>query len=104
MNWVGIDGYFTGRQDTFDSVFNRAMDVVHQFTNDPVLISESAIGQRAGQARKISDLLAGVRRDHLRGLVWFDVDQHGGLSRQDWRLEGHRRALAAFRKADHGFV
>ena len=104
VNWVGSDGYFTGRQDTFDSVFNRAMDVVHQFTNDPVLISESAIGQRAGQARKISDLLAGVRRDHLRGLVWFDVDQHGGLSRQDWRLEGHRRALAAFRKADHGFV
>jgi mannan endo-1,4-beta-mannosidase len=104
VNWVGIDGYFTGRQDTFDSVFNRAMDVVHQFTNDPVLISESAIGQRAGQARKISDLLAGVLRDHLRGLVWFDVDQHGGLSKQDWRLEGHPRALAAFRKADHGFV
>jgi hypothetical protein len=48
--------------------------------------------------------LAGVRRDHLRGLAWFDVDQHGGLSRQDWRLEGHRRAPAAFRQADRGFV
>ena len=104
VNWVGIDGYFTSRQDTFNNVFTRAVNVVHQFTNDPILISESAIGQRAGQARKIPDLLAGVRRDHLRGLVWFDVDQHGWLSKQDWRLEGHRRALAAFRMADHGFV
>ena len=104
VNWVGIDGYYTEAQDTFSKVFVRIMNVVHQFTHDPILISESAIGQRAGQARKIPDLLAGVIRYHLRGLVWFDVAQQGGLSKQDWRLEGHPSALAAFRRADHGFA
>jgi mannan endo-1,4-beta-mannosidase len=103
VNWVGIDGYYDGPQDTFGSVFGRALKEVRQLTRDPVLISESAIGQRAGQARKIPNLLGGVRRHHLRGLVWFDVAQHGGLTRQDWRLEGHRRALAAFRRAVRGF-
>jgi Glycosyl hydrolase family 26 len=104
VNWVGIDGYYTEAQDTFSNVFVRMMHIVHQFTQDPILISESAIGQRAGQARKIPNLLAGVIRYHLRGLVWFDVAQHGGLSKQDWRLEGHPSALAAFRKADPGFA
>lgn len=103
VNWVGIDGYYSRRQDNFRNVFVRAMRVVRQFTHDPVLVSESAIGQRAGQARKIPNLLAGILRHHLRGLVWFDVHQRGGLARQDWRLEGHRRALAAFRSAVRGF-
>jgi mannan endo-1,4-beta-mannosidase len=104
VNWVGIDGYYTEAQDTFSNVFVRVMGVVHQFTHDPILISESAIGQRAGQAQKIPNLLAGVLRYHLLGLVWFDVAQHGGLTRQDWRLEGHPAALAAFRRADRGFA
>jgi hypothetical protein len=104
VNWVGIDGYYTVAQDRFSSVFLRMMGVVHQFTHDPVLISESAIGQVAGQAQKIPNLLAGVLRYHLQGLVWFDVAQHGGLTRQDWRLEGHPAALAAFRRADRGFA
>jgi hypothetical protein len=103
VNWVGIDGYYSRRRDTFRTVFVPALRVVRQFTDKPVLVSESAIGQRAGQARRIPNLLAGILRHHLRGLVWFDVRQQGGLSRQDWRLEGHRRALAAFRAADRGF-
>jgi mannan endo-1,4-beta-mannosidase len=104
VNWVGIDGYFTGPQDTFSNVFLPAMTVVHRFTNDPVLISESAIGQLAGQARMIPNLLSGVIRYHLLGLVWFDVAQSGGLTQQDWRLEGHPAALAAFRQAVRGFA
>ena len=103
VNWVGIDGYYSRRRDTFRTVFVPALRAVRQFTDKPVLVSESAIGQRAGQARRIPNLLAGILRHHLRGLVWFDVRQQGGLSRQDWRLEGHRRALAAFRAADRGF-
>ena len=89
--------------DRFSIVFGRALQVVRGFTHDPVLISESAIGQQAGQARKVPNLLRGVRRNHLRGLVWFDVAQHGGFTRQDWRVEGHRRALARFRRADRHF-
>jgi mannan endo-1,4-beta-mannosidase len=104
VNWVGIDGYYTVRQDTFRNVFVRTMHVVRRFTHDPVLISESAIGQRAGQARMIPNLLAGVLKYHLLGLVWFDRDQHGGLTKQDWRLEGHPHAVRAFRRGIRRFV
>ena len=104
VNWVGLDGYYDLPLSNFRNVFVRTIRVVRQFTHDPVLISESAIGQRAGQARKIPNLLRGVLRHHLRGLVWFDVRQQGALTRQDWRLEGHPRALAAFRLADRGFA
>jgi hypothetical protein len=44
----------------------------------------------------MADLFAGFRKDHLLGLVWFDVAQHGGPAHQDWRLEGHPAAAAAF--------
>ena len=104
VKWVGIDGYYTEHQDTFGNVFNHVMRVVHRFTHDPVLISECAIGQRACQARMIPNLISGVLRDGLRGLVWFDVDQHGGLTKQDWRLEGHPRAVAAFRRGVRHFL
>lgn len=104
VNWVGIDGYYTEPRCWFSDVFVPVMREVHKFTHDPILISESAIGQRAGQARKIHNLLAGVIQYHVRGLVWFDVAQHGGLAKQDWRLEGHAAALAAFRKYDRLFV
>ncbi len=60
VNWVGLDGYYDLPLSNFRNVFVRTIRVVRQFTHDPVLISESAIGQRAGQARKIPNLLRGV--------------------------------------------
>ena len=51
----------------------------------------------AGQAAKIPGLFAGIRRDHLLGLIYFDVTQHRGLYHQDWRLDDHPAAVAAFR-------
>jgi len=30
------------------------------------------------------------------GLVWFDKDQHGSLTHQDWRIEGNVQAERAF--------
>ena len=103
VNWVGIDGYYSFRQDRFGYVFGRPLKIIRGFTHKPVLISETAIGQRAGQVRRIPNLLRGVLRNHLRGLVWFDVAQHGGLSRQDWRLDNHPRARAAFHRAARRF-
>ena len=45
------------------------------------------------------ELLAGVRRDHLLGLVWSDGREHGSPAHPDWRLEANPAALPAF-KAD----
>lgn len=68
------------------------------FTHTPVLISETSVGPVAGPS-KIAGLFAGVRNDHLRGLVWFDQAQHAGIYHQDWRLQDSPAALAAFSKA-----
>jgi hypothetical protein len=95
---AGIDGYYTHRSDTFSSVFAPIIGQVRKLTNKPVMISETAVGPESG-ASKIPGLFAGVKADHLLGLVWFDQPQHGGPYRQDWRLGDAPAALAAFRAA-----
>jgi mannan endo-1,4-beta-mannosidase len=99
VDWIGIDGYYYNKNDTFQSVFGPTIAAVRELTTNPILLSEVGIGQVSGQVAKIPGLFAGIRRDHLLGLVWFDVDQHGSVLAQDWRLEGHDLALAAFRQA-----
>jgi mannan endo-1,4-beta-mannosidase len=97
VGWVGIDGYYFKKPETFRRIFAPVIEKVRSLTNKPILISETGVGQLAGQARKIPDLFSGIRKYHLLGLVWFDAAQHGGLSKQDWRLEGHPAGIAAFR-------
>jgi mannan endo-1,4-beta-mannosidase len=96
VSWVGIDGYYYRPSDTFSSVFGRTIGQVRKFTSDPVLLSETAVGPRAGQLTKISDLFSGMRQYGMLGLVWFDRSQHGGIYRQDWRIEDSHSAETAF--------
>lgn len=99
-NWVdmvGMDGYYYSPDSTFDDVFANTFKQVRTFTKKPVLIAETGIGPSDARIDQISGLFAGVKRDHLAGLIWFDVAQHGGLYHQDWRLENSEEALAAFR-------
>jgi hypothetical protein len=99
VTWVGVDGYYYQRDYTFDNAFLPTIAEVRIFTPKPILLSETGVGQRAGQAAKIPDLFAGVRANHLLGFVWFDQTQADGLYHQDWRLEGHPAGLAAFRRS-----
>jgi hypothetical protein len=55
------------------------------------------VGPLAGQVKKITGLFAGIRRNHLLGLIYFDVAQDNGLYHQDWRLDNNPAAVAAFR-------
>jgi hypothetical protein len=98
VTWVGIDGYYYLRSDTFDNSFLPTIAEVRIFTGRPILLSEVAVGQVAGQAVKIPDLFAGVRNNHLLGLVWFDEAQDNGIYHQNWRLEANPAGLAAFRR------
>jgi Glycosyl hydrolase family 26 len=98
VNWVGIDGYYYTRDATFWDVYGRYIVQIRKMTGRPILLSEVGIGQRAGQARTLPDLFAGIQRYRLLGLVWFDVDQSGSITSQDWRIEGHPAAIAAFRR------
>jgi mannan endo-1,4-beta-mannosidase len=102
VNWVGIDGYYYRPSDTFTSVFGKTIDQVRQFTDKPVLLSETAVGPVAGQALKIPDLFVGMHNYNTLGLVWFDKDQFdkaqsSDILDQDWRIEGNPAAESSFR-------
>jgi mannan endo-1,4-beta-mannosidase len=97
VDWVGVDGYYFKRANTFKSVIGNTVRTIRRFTRKPILLSEVGIGPRAGQAAKIPGLFTGIRRNHLLGLVYFDVNQHQGLYHQNWRLDDDPAAVAAFR-------
>lgn len=96
VTWVGIDGYYFTKGDSFSRIFGATLAQVKRITNKPVMLSEAAIGPRAGRIVSIPNLFLGIHRNKLLGLVWFNVHQNAGLFHQDWRLEGHPDALAAF--------
>ena len=97
VTWVGIDGYYYRSSDTFASVFGQTITQVRAFTNKPVLLSETAVGPDAGQFAKIQNLFHGMAKYKTLGLVWFDKTQHGGITRQDWRIEDNPYAVISFR-------
>ena len=98
VTWVGIDGYYYRPSDTFNGVFGHTIDQVRTFTRKPVLLSETAVGPRAGEFVKISNLFHGMRQYKALGLVWFNMAQHQGIYHQDWRIEDNPAAEAAFRQ------
>jgi glycosyl hydrolase family 26 len=104
VTWVGIDGYYYTRSDTFDKVFSPTIHQVRALTAKPVLLSETAVGPLAGQYLGILDLFAGMRKYKTLGLVWFDKKQDDGIYHQDWRLEDDQRALLAFRYGISGLT
>jgi mannan endo-1,4-beta-mannosidase len=81
------------------NTFAPTISAIRRITAKPILISETAVGQLAGQAAGIPGLFAGVSRAHLLGLIWFDKAETGGLWAQDWRLEGHPASEDALRRA-----
>jgi mannan endo-1,4-beta-mannosidase len=103
VTWVGVSGYYYVPGNTFDNVFNPVVSEIRQFTQEPLLIAETAVGPQAGQSRGIEDLFAGLRLQHDIGLVWFDQHSYGGLYKgEDWRLEGDPTAIKAFQSALKG--
>lgn len=98
VNWIGVDGYYVSRGDTFANLFLPTIRAVRKLTGKPMLVSEAAVGPRAGQVRGIRNLFRAIRRYRLTGLIWFDKSQHHGIYHQDWRLEDRPAAVAAFRR------
>jgi len=99
VSWIGIDGYYYRPSDTFAAVFGSTISQVRDFTRLPVLLSETAVGPRAGQPAKIADLFRGMAAARALGLVWFDIAQHDGIYHQDWRIESSPAAQRALRLA-----
>jgi len=91
VTWVGLDGYFYKRDESFQSLFGATIATVRKLTNKPMLISETGADSQADQAAKISGLFAGVRADGLLGLIWFDA-----TGNRNWAIDASPAALTAF--------
>jgi mannan endo-1,4-beta-mannosidase len=100
VNWVGIDGYYLKPSWQFAPLFGPTIAAVHALTSDPILIAETGAVPATGQARKITDLFAGIRAYGLLGLVWFDATDY---DHQDFSLSSPA-AIAAFRKGASSYV
>jgi len=97
VTWVGIDGYYLKSTWQFAPLFGPTINVVHQLTNDPILIAETGAVPASGQPAKIADLFAGIHTYGLLGFVWFnDTTSH------DYRINGPE-AIAAFRAGARTF-
>jgi hypothetical protein len=96
VTWVGVDGYYLQSSSTFTNIFGKTIDQIRTFAGKPVLLSETAVGPDANPFLKIHDLFTEMINYRTLGLVWFDVDQHGSLIHQDWRLEDNGPGQTAF--------
>jgi mannan endo-1,4-beta-mannosidase len=95
VTWVGLDGYFTGPQSTFATVFAPALQVVRGFTAHPVFIVETGANPASGRVRAINSLFAGLAATpNILGYIWFDYDTQAG---HDWVINDDHAALAALR-------
>jgi mannan endo-1,4-beta-mannosidase len=98
VTWIGIDGYYVPRWDTFSRVFGSTIRQVRAITGKPILLSETAVSPQLNQFAKIADLFNNVRSQNVLGLVWFNVDQPAnGPYQQDWQIASNSKAQAAFR-------
>lgn len=99
VNMLGIDGYIKDRRDNFRRLFIPTIRDMRKLSDKPILIAETAAGPRAGKLRAVHELVANMLAYHLAGFVWFDIRQPGNYIHQDWRIETHRKAMAAYRQA-----
>jgi hypothetical protein len=98
VNIVGVTGYYTLPSSTFSSSdLVLTIDEIRRFASRPMIVGETGIAPGQNRAGQLANLFAGLKAEHLEGIVYFDADQHGGQYAQDWRLEGNRAALQAFR-------
>jgi len=95
VSWVGLDGYFTDPQSTFQTVFGPTLADLTTFTRRPVFIDETGANPASQRIRAIDSLFDGVERTPaIKGLVWFD---YGSAAGRDWMIQYDPGALAAFR-------
>jgi hypothetical protein len=105
VNLIGLDGYYYHSTDTFGIIFDRTIHLLRTLSpTTRIMIGETAVGPMTGhQAAGIKNLFAGLKRDKLAGLIWFNRNQlginygsHRRIFHQDWRLQDHPAALRAF--------
>jgi hypothetical protein len=95
VNILGIDGYFIAPA-TFQGFFGPTIVAMRALSSDPLLITETAAAPSVGKANALREITTGVSEYDLAGFIWFDIKQHGNITRQDWSLEDDPSALDLF--------
>lgn len=98
---VGIDTYFRTSTDTFATIALPTLDEIHQFTTEPVLISETGANSVAGKARALQSLISGVAQYGVNGFIWFDINQPGQTLHEpkNFAIDGDQSAMALYKSA-----
>jgi mannan endo-1,4-beta-mannosidase len=103
VTWVGISGYFRHSFDRWAIVFNSTLASIAEFSTAPILIAETAVGPFRDRPRMIRNLFAGLTRHaQLLGFTYFDLNKSSKT--EDWRLDGHKGAIAAYKKAAPAYL
>lgn len=92
VNEVGIDGQMTKTGATFSSVFDTSLTQMRSITSEPILISEVSVKVGTNTPKEIESLFDGACREHLNGVIIFDVHA-------EWQFDHDKQAVAAFRRA-----
>ncbi|MEU0002458.1 glycosyl hydrolase [Streptomyces microflavus] len=83
VDWMGVIGYFTRDEGTFDELFGPTLAALRALADKPVLIVETAAEPTVRRTADVRELFAGVSADDgIVGFVWFNH-----AKRADWRLE-----------------
>jgi hypothetical protein len=96
LNWIGIT-YYDNRRDTTSLGLGDAVEAIRRFTNNPILLAETATRHWAPAVDKtqIVGLFQKVLACNLLGLIWFNGD---GPTRHRWSL------LASDRGGDRAVI
>jgi mannan endo-1,4-beta-mannosidase len=99
VTWVGIDGYYVRRSDTFGTVFGSTISQVRAITGKPILLSEAGVSPKVNRFADITQIFNNVQSQNLLGVVWFDERQSPqGPYRQNWQIAGAGPAESAFQQ------
>jgi hypothetical protein len=99
VDWIGLSGYYGTANRTsyisFNQIFAATLKELKTFTRKPIVISETAATDAAGQrVRWITQMFSQLpQHADIIGLVWFESDKE-----IDWRIAGSPTAAAAFGK------
>ncbi len=107
VTWVGIDGYYVRRSDTFGTVFGSTISQVRTITGqaDPA-VRDRRQPQGLPVRHHRADLFNSVQSQNAGGGVVRRVPARHGPYHQDWQIEGRSRsdgqAQIAFRNGIAG--
>jgi len=97
VDWVGLSGYYgtSGLTNyvTFNQIFDKTFADLAKFTNKPIVITESAATNQAGQrTRWIQQLFQELpQHPNVIGFIWYEA-----VKELDWRLLTPPSAAKAF--------